>query len=185
MSTHPHIAISGNPNSGKSSLFNLLTGLRQQVGNFPGVTVEKKLGHFNLPGKGDCTILDLPGTYSLYPRREDEWVSYKQLMYPGGEQKIDLAIVVADASNLRRNLLYVSQVVDLKIPVVLALTMNDLAQKKGIKIAKNSNIPIGKNPVVFVIKKNKTIKPPTPIKIFFIINFNFPYKFLRKHPTRF
>ena len=138
LSTNPHIAISGNPNSGKSSLFNLLTGLRQQVGNFPGVTVEKKLGHFNLPGKGDCTILDLPGTYSLYPRREDEWVSYKQLMYPEGGQKIDLAIVVADASNLRRNLLYVSQVVDLKIPVVVALTMTDLAKKRGIKVDTDS-----------------------------------------------
>ena len=134
MSSNPHIAILGNPNSGKSSLFNLLTGLRQKVGNFPGVTVEKKLGHFNLPGKGDCTILDLPGTYSLYPRREDEWVSYKQLMYPEGGHKIDLAVVVADASNLRRNLLYVSQVIDLKIPVVVALTMSDLAKKRGITI---------------------------------------------------
>ena len=134
MSSNPHIAILGNPNSGKSSLFNLLTGLRQKVGNFPGVTVEKKLGHFHLPGKGDCTILDLPGTYSLYPRREDEWVSYKQLMYPEGGHKIDLAVVVADASNLRRNLLYVSQVIDLKIPVVVALTMSDLAKKRGITI---------------------------------------------------
>jgi ferrous iron transport protein B len=134
LSNSPHIAILGNPNSGKSSLFNLLTGLRQKVGNFPGVTVEKKLGHFTLPGKGDCSILDLPGTYSLYPRREDEWVSYKQLMYPDGGQKIDLAVVVADASNLRRNLLYVSQVIDLKIPVVVALTMSDLAKKRGITV---------------------------------------------------
>jgi len=130
----PNIALIGNPNSGKSSLFNLLTGLRQNVGNFPGVTVEKKEGGFTLPHKQDCIVLDLPGTYSLYPRRSDEWVSYKQLMTPEKGESIDLAVVVVDASNLRRNLLYVSQVIDLKIPVVVALTMVDLAKKRGIKI---------------------------------------------------
>jgi ferrous iron transport protein B len=130
----PNIALIGNPNSGKSSLFNLLTGLRQKVGNFPGVTVEKKEGGFTLPNKQDCIVLDLPGTYSLYPRRSDEWVSYKQLMTPEKGESIDLAVVVVDASNLRRNLLYVSQVIDLKIPVVVALTMVDLAKKRGIKI---------------------------------------------------
>ena len=130
----PNIALIGNPNSGKSSLFNLLTGLRQSVGNFPGVTVEKKEGGFKLPNKQDCIVLDLPGTYSLYPRRSDEWVSYKQLMTPEKDESVDLAVVVVDASNLRRNLLYVSQVIDLKIPVVVALTMVDLAKKRGIKI---------------------------------------------------
>jgi ferrous iron transport protein B len=130
----PNIALIGNPNSGKSSMFNQLTGLNQKVGNFPGVTVEKKEGGFTLPGKQDCIVLDLPGTYSLYPRRTDEFVSYKQLMNPENGESIDLAIVVADASNLRRNLLYVSQVIDLKIPVVVALTMVDLAKKRGIKI---------------------------------------------------
>ena len=130
----PNIALIGNPNSGKSSLFNLLTGLRQSVGNFPGVTVEKKEGGFRLPNKQDCIVLDLPGTYSLYPRRSDEWVSYKQLMTPEKGESVDLAVVVVDASNLRRNLLYVSQVIDLKIPVVVALTMVDLAKKRGIKI---------------------------------------------------
>lgn len=78
----PNIVLIGNPNSGKSSLFNLLTGLRQKVGNFPGVTVEKKEGAFMLPNRQDCVVIDLPGTYSLYPRRSDEWVSYKQLMTP-------------------------------------------------------------------------------------------------------
>ncbi|MFM1793962.1 MAG: ferrous iron transport protein [Bacteroidota bacterium] len=130
----PNIALIGNPNSGKSSLFNLLTGLRQKVGNFPGVTVERKEGGCKLTSKQDAVIVDLPGTYSLYPRRSDEWVSYKQLMTPEKGESIDLAIVVADASNLRRNLLYVSQVIDLKIPVVVALTMVDLAKKRGIKI---------------------------------------------------
>jgi ferrous iron transport protein B len=133
LSRNPHIALFGNPNSGKSSLFNQLTGLRQKVGNFPGVTVEKKMGSFKLQGE-ECEILDLPGTYSLYPRRNDEWVSYLQIMGVGEKEKIDLAVVVADASNLRRNLLYVSQVIDLKIPVVVALTMVDLAKKRGISV---------------------------------------------------
>jgi ferrous iron transport protein B len=143
----PHIAILGNPNSGKSSLFNLLTGLNQKVGNFPGVTVERKLGQVSLAGNSSCVVIDLPGTYSLYPRREDEWVSYKQMMYPDGGEKIDLAVVVADASNLRRNLLYVSQVIDLKIPVVVALTMTDLAKKRGIsvdadRLAREMGVPV-------------------------------------------
>jgi len=114
-----------------------LTGLRQKVGNFPGVTVEKKEGNCFLPGLGQCDVLDLPGSYSLYPRREDEWVSYKQLMSPDGRREIDLAVVVADASNLRRNLLYVSQVIDLKVPVVVALTMSDLAKKRGVRVDVN------------------------------------------------
>jgi ferrous iron transport protein B len=135
MERKPNIAILGNPNSGKSSLFNLLTGLNQKVGNFPGVTVERKLGNLLLQNKINCTAIDLPGTYSLYPRRNDEWVAYKQLMSPDNhEERPDIAVVVADSSNLRRNLLYVSQVIDLKIPVVVVLTMLDIAKKRGIKV---------------------------------------------------
>jgi ferrous iron transport protein B len=104
------------------------------VGNFPGVTVEKKSGVFKLNSKEEVVVVDLPGTYSLYPRRSDEWVSYKQLMSPSEGEKIDVAIVVVDATALRRNLLYVSQVIDLKIPVVVALTMTDIAKKRGIKV---------------------------------------------------
>ena len=130
----PKIALLGNPNSGKSSLFNLLTGLRQKVGNFPGVTVEKKLGRVVLSNKEIATVIDFPGAYSLYPRRDDEWVSYRELMSPEPADAINHAVVVVDASNLRRNLLYVSQVIDLKIPVVVALTMTDIAKKRGIRI---------------------------------------------------
>ena len=128
-----HIALVGNPNSGKSSLFNALTGMHQKVGNFPGVTVDKKTGQIELAGQ-PTTLIDLPGTYSFYPKREDEWVAYKVLMGVDPDVKSDLILLIADASNLKRNLLFCSQIIDLKIPVVLALTMNDLAAKKGIKI---------------------------------------------------
>ena len=128
-----HIALVGNPNSGKSSLFNCLTGLNQQVGNFPGVTVDKKTGTTSLSPSLQAQIIDLPGTYSLYPRREDEWVSYKVLL--GQDNlKADVVVAVADASNLKRNLLFCTQIIDLKVPVVIALTMMDMAKRKGIKI---------------------------------------------------
>jgi len=128
-----HIALVGNPNSGKTSLFNSLTGLNQKVGNFPGVTVDKKTG-ISAFAFGNGEIIDLPGSYSLYPRRLDEWVSYKALLNQDGGVKPDVVVVVADASNLKRNLLYCTQLIDLKLPVVMALTMTDLAGKKGIKI---------------------------------------------------
>lgn len=127
-----HIALVGNPNSGKSSLFNCLTGLNQKVGNFPGVTVDKKTGSTSL-ASGDAEIIDLPGTYSLYPRRLDEWVSYRVLL-DQDPLKADVVVAVADASNLKRNLLFCTQLIDLKVPVVIALTMMDLAARKGIKI---------------------------------------------------
>lgn len=129
-----HIALVGNPNSGKTSLFNSLTGLNQKVGNFPGVTVDKKTGTTLLDTNVSVGIIDLPGSYSLYPRSSDEWVSYKVLMHADGELRPDMVVLVADASNLKRNLLYCSQMIDLKMPVVVALTMVDIAHRKGIKI---------------------------------------------------
>ena len=128
------IALVGNPNSGKSSLFNTLTGLNQKVGNFPGVTVDKKAGSCTISAQQDAVIIDLPGTYSLYPRREDEWVAYRVLMQQDKKVHPDMLILVADASNLKRNLLFVSQIIDLKMPVVIALTMMDIARQKNITI---------------------------------------------------
>ena len=101
-----HIALVGNPNSGKSSLFNALTGLNQKVGNFPGVTVDKKTGYATLEPGFIANIIDLPGTYSLYPRRADEWVSYKVLMGVDDTVGADMVVLVADAINLKRNLLF-------------------------------------------------------------------------------
>lgn len=129
-----HIALVGNPNSGKSSIFNSLTGLHQQVGNFPGVTVDKKTGTALLSPSLSAEIIDLPGSYSLYPKRLDEWVTYKVLLNQEPGIRADVIVAVADANNLKRNLLFCSQIIDLKQPVVIALTMMDLAAKKGIKI---------------------------------------------------
>ena len=129
-----NIAIVGNPNSGKSSLFNTLTGLKQQVGNFPGVTVDKKTGYCKISPDINATLIDLPGTYSLYPKRSDEWVAYKVLLKQDAIIKPDLVLLVADASNLKRNLLFCTQIIDLHIPVVVALTMMDLAKQKGTQI---------------------------------------------------
>ncbi len=128
-----NIALVGNPNSGKSSLFNSLTGLNQKVGNFPGVTVDKKTGNSTIATGFDANIIDLPGTYSLYPKRADEWVAYKVLLNQDEDVKPDMVVLVADASNLKRNLLFCSQIIDLKIPVVVALTMMDLPAAKEHK----------------------------------------------------
>ena len=129
-----HIALVGNPNSGKSSVFNTLTGLHQKVGNFPGVTVDKKTGTSKLADSISAKIIDLPGSYSLYPKRHDEWVTYRVLLNQDVDVRPDVILLVADASNLKRNLLFCSQIIDLKRPVVVALTMMDLAKKRGILI---------------------------------------------------
>jgi ferrous iron transport protein B len=129
-----NIAIVGNPNCGKSSLFNCLTGLNQKVGNFAGVTVDKLSGKFTIQPQLTATLTDLPGTYSLYPKREDEWVVYQVLMGINDNIKPDVVVLIADASNLKRNLLFCSQIIDLKIPVVVGLTMLDVAKQKGVKV---------------------------------------------------
>jgi ferrous iron transport protein B len=147
LASNLNIALVGNPNSGKSSLFNELTGLKQKVGNFPGVTVDKKTGQSKLSDQHTANFIDLPGTYSLYPKRADEWVSYKVLMQQDPDVYPDMIVLVVDASNLRRNLLFCSQIIDLKIPVVIALTMMDIAKQKGIKIdvdilSSELNVPV-------------------------------------------
>jgi ferrous iron transport protein B len=153
-----NIALVGNPNSGKSSLFNLLTGLNQKVGNFPGVTVDKKTGQCKISDALNSTLIDLPGTYSLYPKRADEWVAYKVLLQQDDDIKTDMVLLVADASNLKRNLLFCSQIIDLKIPVVMVLTMTDLAHQKGTQIDINGlERELGVPVVVVNPRKNKGI----------------------------
>ena len=129
------VALVGNPNSGKSTLFNVLTGLSQKIGNFPGVTVEKKVGFCKLPDQRTAQIIDLPGTYSFYPKSRDERIVLDALSDKNSPVHPELIIFVADASNLKRNLLLFSQVADLKIPIIIALNMMDLARQSGIEIS--------------------------------------------------
>jgi ferrous iron transport protein B len=121
-------ALVGNPNTGKTSIFNRLTGLNQHVGNFPGVTVDRKIGKFSHEGV-QIEIIDLPGTYSVYPRSADEQVVYTILNDPKNLDFPDGVVVVVDASNLERNLLLFTQVYDLGIPCVLVLNMSDIAAR--------------------------------------------------------
>ncbi|HYM93600.1 MAG TPA: ferrous iron transport protein B, partial [Chitinophagaceae bacterium] len=109
-------------------------GMNQKVGNFPGVTVDKKTGITSLSETVKAEVIDLPGSYSLYPRRMDEWVGYAILLDQDKDIKADVIVAIAYASNLKRNLLFCSQIIDLKVPVVIALTMMDLARRKGIKV---------------------------------------------------
>lgn len=150
------IALIGNPNSGKTSLFNALTGLNQKVSNHTGTTVEKKTGLFKINDTLSVEVTDLPGSYSLYPKSTDEQVTYDVLRNPQNTAFPDMLLFVADAGNLKRNLLLLTQVADLGIPLVLALNMVDLAERKGIfynidVLTKSLNIPI-----VAINARNKT-----------------------------
>jgi ferrous iron transport protein B len=127
------IALIGNPNCGKSTLFNLLTGLRQKISNLPGTTVEKKYGLWQTE-VNNYSLADLPGIYSLFSEAEDEKVVVKSLLGMDGKPIPQKILFILDASNLRRNLLLFSQVAELKIPMVGLLTMNDTALKKNLEI---------------------------------------------------
>ena len=123
------VFIAGNPNSGKTTVFNALTGLRYKVGNYPGVTVERKEGSLELSDTINCRISDLPGIYTLSGESIDEQVAAEAL-----DDAPDVVIAVVDASNIERNLFIVSELLDLQIPLILALNMTDVAEKRGIKI---------------------------------------------------
>lgn len=128
------VALAGKPNSGKSSLFNQLTGLNQKIGNFPGVTVDKRTGICNLDDKTQAEIIDLPGIYSLYPRTLDEKIVAEILADKNNSHYPDCVVLVADATNLKNSLLLLTQLIDLKLPTVLALNMMDLAAQSGQSI---------------------------------------------------
>ena len=132
----PLLALVGNPNCGKTALFNLLTGSRQKVANYAGVTVERKEGRFTTPAGKSLRVLDLPGAYSLYPRSPDERVTCDVLFgRASGEKRPDLVVCVVDATNLRRNLRLALAIKRLGLPCVVALNMADLAESRGIRIA--------------------------------------------------
>ncbi|MFC6097513.1 ferrous iron transport protein B [Flavobacterium qiangtangense] len=128
------VALIGNPNVGKTSVFNQLTGLKQQVGNYPGITVEKKIGFCKLNGNTKATILDLPGTYSLNASSIDENVVIELLLNRNDPNFPDVAVVVTEVENLKRNLLLFTQIKDLEIPTILAINMSDRMAYKGISL---------------------------------------------------
>ena len=129
-----NVALIGNPNTGKTSVFNALTGLNQKVGNYPGITVEKKQGSSRLDRVTKARILDLPGTYSLNASSMDESVVVELLLNKNNPDFPDVVVVVTDVENLKRNLLLFTQIKDLEIPTVLVINMSDQMQRKGIKI---------------------------------------------------
>src|ERR1700689_4551879 len=130
------VALAGNPNSGKTTIFNGLTGLRQKVANYPGVTVEKKTGRCRLADGSVANIVDLPGTYSLISRSPDEQVAMEVLRgLRSDTPKPDAVIVVVDASNLQRNLYLVSQLIEMGRPLLVALNMMDVTERRGLTVS--------------------------------------------------
>jgi ferrous iron transport protein B len=178
------IALIGNPNSGKSSVFNQLTGLRQKVGNFPGVTVDKKIGKLRLTTGEDAILLDFPGTYSLYPTSMDERVVLDVFTNPDDPNYPDAVIYLADITNLEKHFLLLTQIKDLGLPMVLALNMSDLAEKQNLKVDDQRLSDFLKMPVVVIsgrsghnlenlrsaladVYKNSQQKKATPIQNFY------------------
>ena len=129
-----NIALVGNPNTGKTSLFNQLTGMTQKVGNYPGITVDKKQGGCKLPDGTLAQITDLPGTYSINPNSLDESIVLETLLDTDSKDYPDLVVVVAEVENIKRNLFLFTQVQDLKIPAILVINMADQMERKGISI---------------------------------------------------
>src|SRR5438105_7219755 len=130
----PTVALVGNPNTGKTTLFNALSGLNQRVGNYPGVTVETKKGRMTCGGQV-FDLIDLPGTYSLAPRSPDEMVAVDVILgAQKGESRPDVVVCIVDASNIDRNLYLTTQALELGVPVVVALNMGDVAAGQGVRI---------------------------------------------------
>ncbi len=168
------VALVGNPNTGKSSLFNALSGLRQKIGNYPGVTVEKKVGSFTFAAM-QFDLIDLPGTYSLAPRSPDEMVAIDVLLgHQPGTAKPDVILNIVDASNLERNLYLTTQLMELGRPVIVALNMMDIAQNKGVvldpeQISQRLGVPVipmqahrgqGLQELKSVLARAETLQPP-------------------------
>jgi ferrous iron transport protein B len=167
-----NVALIGNPNTGKTSLFNELTGLNQKVGNYPGVTVDKKEGHSKLQSNLKAIITDLPGTYSINPTSLDETIVLKTLLNSKSDKTPDVIVVVADIENLKRNLLLFSQIKDLEIPTVLAINMADQMKRKGITVdIKLLEKELG-NEVVLISVRKATAKGVEEVKKAIVKTYN-------------
>jgi len=172
------IAIIGNPNVGKSTIFNYLTGLNQKIGNYPGVTVDKKTGTIQIQGE-NFEILDLPGTYSLFPNSEDEIIAHRVLNNPSIEKRPDYVLMVIDSTQLSRGLFLATQLIDLGVQLTILLNMADLATAKNIEISsyelfKQLGVPIlqtdarnqkGLAPIKEIIQQQNFSKGPQFIDI--------------------
>jgi len=156
MAKQINVALIGNPNTGKTSVFNTLTGLNQKVGNYPGITVEKKQGTCNLERNIKAHILDLPGTYSLNASSLDENVVIELLLNKKDKDFPDVAVVVADIENLKRNLLLFTQIKDLGIPTILAINMADRMNRKGISIDVKQLEAILETKIVLISSRKNT-----------------------------
>ncbi|HIP48697.1 MAG TPA: ferrous iron transport protein B [Lutibacter sp.] len=154
--TYIKVALVGNPNTGKTSLFNQLTGLNQKVGNYPGITVDKKEGACHLSENFEAKIIDLPGTYSINPTSADEQIVFKTLVDDTSPDYPDVVVVVAEVENLKRNLFLFTQIKDIEIPTVLVINMADQLQSKGIKIDVASLETALKTKVILVSARKKT-----------------------------
>ncbi|MGI5485529.1 ferrous iron transport protein B [Microtetraspora malaysiensis] len=148
----PRVALVGNPNVGKSTLFNMLTGARQRIGNWPGKTVSVAQGTWRSP-RGDITLIDLPGTYSLLPGSPDEALTRDLLVDRGMDGRPDLVVITVDAANLARNLYLLAQVMETGVPLVVALTMVDIAKSRGIRIDAGRLAELVGAPVVPVVPR--------------------------------
>ncbi|MDA9584884.1 ferrous iron transport protein B [Flavobacteriaceae bacterium] len=167
-----NVALIGNPNTGKTSLFNELTGLNQKVGNYPGVTVDKKEGSSKLQKNLKAIITDLPGTYSINPTSLDESIVLKTLLNSKSDKTPDVIVVVADVENLKRNLLLFSQIKDLEIPTVLAINMADQMKRKGITIDLKSLKKELSNEVVLISVRKSSAKGVEEVKKAIVKTYN-------------
>ena len=156
MSKDIKVALIGNPNTGKTSVFNALTGLKQKVGNYPGITVEKKMGMCKLSRGVRAHILDLPGTYSLNTTSLDESVAVELLLNKNAPDFPDVAVVVSDVENLKRNLLLFTQIKDLKIPAILVINMADRMDHKGIQLDRPKMEQLLKTKIALVSTRKNT-----------------------------
>lgn len=168
------LALAGNPNVGKSALFNALTGLRQRVANYPGVTVERREGRFRAPAGRDVRVLDLPGTVSLVARSEDEAIAARVLGGDDGQGAPDVVVAVIDAGQVRRGLFLVGQILELGRPVVVALNMMDEARREGLRVSADGlSAALGGIPVVetvgvtgegleALVRACLEVRPPAP-----------------------